>query len=576
MFGEQFYPTPEAVIEKMVEPYGGEMLKGGINGRYKDTKCYGLLDKTILDPSAGKGDILKFVAHDLEDYARNLSCDMYAIEIDENLQSILKDDKNISVIGNDFLSYEQDVFFDVILMNPPFKNGDAHLLKAIEIAHDTDIVCLLNAETLLNPHTLRRKELLAKIEEFGSFEILGNVFETAERKTDVNVALVRIHVTKEGQSFDFDFSDYEPQKVQFDESFIKNELARADMVGNMMIQFEQAKKAFKEYIEAQKKWEHYTSFLLDSSKYDKAENYDKKDLSPLKRYNHFNNGIKKTMWRQVITELGLQRYMTSAIQRNFDIFIQQHSSMSFTKENVRKLFEMLVMNSTSILEQSIIDVFDMLTENYYSENRLYREGWKTNDRYFVNQKVIAPTYIRHGEYMNSYDKKQYGDRFSLGYHGENKYTDIDKMLCYLSGKRYESILTIRQALEHHFNVIGKIKTGDKYDNTCQSTFFDIKFFKKGTVHLKFRDKFIWQEFNMRACSGKNWLPDNERTEWERKKKQRREAKKNKNILRIGEEPPMDEANPKTKKRKPVKIKKKELPEFSNQLLNLFGAQVPQH
>lgn len=571
MFGEQLYPTPADVIKTMVAPYSGKMWKGGINGRRADAQCYGLIDKVVLDPNAGKGDILKFIAEDLNDYARGVSCELHAIEIDDNLKSILKDDENISVVGSDFLTYEQDIFFDVILMNPPFKNGDEHLLKAIEIAHDTDIVCLLNAETLLNPYTNRRKELLEKIEEFGEYELLGNVFDTAERKTNVDVALVRLHVKKESQSFDFDFSDYEPEKVRFDESFIKDEIARVDMVGNMMIQFEQAKKAFKDYIEAQKKWEHYTSFLLDGSGYDKAGNFDKKDLSPMKRYNHFNNGIKKKMWRTVITELGLQRYMTSSIQRNFDVFIQQQSSMSFTKENVKQLFEFLVMNSTTILEQSIIDVFEMLTENYYSENRMFVEGWRTNDRYKVNKKVIAPVYVRYGEYMSSYDIKQYGDNFRLGFHGENKYSDIDKMLCYISGKPYENITTIKRALENKFDQLGKVFTGQKYDNSCSSTFFEIKFYKKGTVHLKFKDNFLWQEFNMRACAGKMWLPDDERTKWENKRRKNKEnAQQEDKTLRIGEEPA--EAEPtKNIKRKP-KVKKG-VSNFSNQVLQLFAADL---
>lgn len=572
IFGEQFYPTPKEVIKKMVEPYSGQMWKGGINGRRSEADCYGLIDKTVLDPSAGKGDILKYIADDLEDYARGVSCELNAIEIDENLQSILKDNKNISVVGNDFLTYQQDTYFDVIIMNPPFKNGDAHLLKAIEIAHDTDIICLLNAETLINPHTNRRKELLEKINEFGGFEIIGNVFNTAERKTNVNVALVRLTVKKEGHSFDFDFSDYEPEKVQFDESFIKNELARVDMIGNMMLQFKASRTAFKEYIEAHKKWEHYTSFLLDASSYDRAESFDKRDLPPMKRYNHFNNGIKKTMWRKVITELGLERYMTSNVRKNFEIYVQQQSSMSFTKENVQKLFEMLVINSTTILEQSIIDVFDMLTENYYSENRLFVKGWKTNDQYKINKRIIAPVYVRHGEYMNSYDLKQHGDRFSMGYHGENKYSDIDKMLCYISGKTYENIITIRTALENQFRQLGTIRTGERFDNNCNSTFFEIKFYKKGTVHLKFRDDFLWQEFNMRACNGKQWLPDNERTQWENRRNTERQKEngRDEKILRIGEEPKKTEP-PKAKKRK--QRTDKVTSNLSIQLLQLFSEEL---
>lgn len=566
MFGEQFYPTPKEVIIKMLEPYSGEIWKGGINGYNAQCKCAGLEDKTILEPSAGKGDIIKFIQEELHNNARRSKCDVYAIELDPNLSSILKENE-ISVIGSDFLSYQNDIYFDVILMNPPFKNGADHLLKAIEIAHNTDIVCLLNAETLLNPSNKKKQLLLEKIEKYGSYEILGNVFSTAERKTDVNVALVRLHIETETQTFDFSFKDYEPNKIEFDESFIKDELARKDLIGNMMLQFEQSKAAYKEYIEAEAKWLHMTKNLL--SIHTNLENYDKKSFKPIKRYNFFNNRIKANMWRTVIQELNLERYMTSNVQQNFNIFIQQQGHMSFTKENVKALFEMLVFNSKNILEQSIIDVFDMLTANYYSENRLHVQGWKTNDRYKINRKIIAPTYIRYGEYMSSWDIKQYGDRFSLSYNGSGKYTDIDKMLCYLSGKQYETIITIQQALENKFRFLGKIKTGEKYDNTCLSTFFEIKFYKKGTVHLKFRDTFLWNEFNMRACNGKNWLPDNERRQWEANYKRNQKKHNNNPSSNELQELPVNTSTAKENPIKKTNRKPKKSSEFQNQLFELF-------
>ncbi len=566
MFGIQFYPTPKKVIKLMLDPYIGKTWKGGINGRSVDCFSSGLEGKVILDPSAGKGDILRFIQEDLKDNARRSDIDLYGVEIDENLQAILKK-TDISVLGKDFLTYQNDILFDIIVMNPPFKNGDEHLLKAIEISHNTDIVCLLNAETLLNPNTNRKKQLLEQIEKFGSFEIIGNVFDTAERKTNVNVALVRLNITNEKQSFDFDFSDYEPEKITFNDTFVKNEIARKDIIGNMMIQFNQAKKAYKEYIEAQKKWEHYTSFIIANNQFKKPKDFDKQDLPPLKRYNRFNNQIKARMWRTVITELGLERYMTSKVQKNFDIFINEQSNMSFTKENVQDLFTMLVQNRATILENSITDVFELLTANYYSENRMYVEGWKTNDRYKINKKIIAPMYVQYGEYMSNYDLKQYGDKFSIGYRGENAYCDIDKTLCYISGQPYDKITTIRQALDAKFNMLGKIYIGGpKHDNSCCSTFFDIKFYKKGTVHLTFKDSFLWQEFNMRACNGKNWLPDDERTQWEKKTKEEDKTTSN-GVLRIGKEQTTD--NSKTVHKKKI-IGNKKTSVFSKQLLDLFA------
>lgn len=530
MFNKEFYPTPPEVIEIMLEPYKYNDAKQDKYSYYNDK--YDLSDKTILEPSAGKGDILDFIAE--SKYNKRDKENYFAIEQNQDLQAILRE-KDYDVLGSDFLTWNDDLFFDLIIMNPPFSNGDEHLLKAIEISRNTEIICLLNAETILNPHSKKRKYLLQQIEEFGSYEILGDVFKNAERKTGVNVALVRLKIVLEEQAFDFSFTDYQPEKVNFDESFVKNEVARNDKIGNMMIMFEQSKRAYKELIEAQAKFEHYNSFLMGI--YDSSDKVTKKDGTAENRYNYYNKSIKKIMWKKVVKELNLERYMTNKISQNFSAFINQQSSIVFNKQNVADLFNMLISNSKNILDQAITDVFEMLTANYYSENRMHVEGWKTNDRYKVNRKVIAPTYVRYGEYMNSHDLKQYGDKFSVSYSGSEQYTDIDKVMCYITGEAYEQITTIRESLDFHFNKIGKVYTGQKFDNQCESKFFKIKFYKKGTVHLYFKDKWMWNEFNMRACADKNWLPDNERSKWEQEKADKRQQRKNERngVLSINQE-----------------------------------------
>lgn len=39
-----------------------------------------------------------------------------------------------------------------------------------------------------------------------------------------------------------------------------------------------------------------------------------------------------------------------------------------------------------------------------------------------------------------------------------------------------------------------------------STYFEISVFKKGTIHLIFRNEDVLRRFNIVACKGKNWLP----------------------------------------------------------------------
>ena len=55
-------------------------------------------------------------------------------------------------------------------------------------------------------------------------------------------------------------------------------------------------------------------------------------------------------------------------------------------KNIFRLAEIIMQNSSSILENSIIEIFDWWTEHYH-ENRLHVEGWKTNSAWKVNKKM---------------------------------------------------------------------------------------------------------------------------------------------------------------------------------------------
>ena len=73
--------------------------------------------------------------------------------------------------------------------------------------------------------------------------------------------------------------------------------------------------------------------------------------------------------------------------------------------------------------------------------------------------------------------------------------DIDKVMCYLSGKRIEEIKRITSAVDDM----------PKSDKSTVSTFFKINAFKKGTIHLEFLDEALWNRFNIEACQGKGWI-----------------------------------------------------------------------
>ena len=185
MFNADFYPTPRSVAEKMLAPFDSKRL----------------LSAKILEPSAGKGDIAEAIASRMacgmafsrvEHFRGSIHC----IELEPELRATLSG-MGYRVVGDDFLAFQPDgERYDLIVMNPPFSTADKHLLHAWDILRGGDIACLLPAAMLNNQHTSSRRLLATIIEENGSVENLGPCFEDAERKTNVDVVLIRLHKDK--------------------------------------------------------------------------------------------------------------------------------------------------------------------------------------------------------------------------------------------------------------------------------------------------------------------------------------------------------------------------------------------
>lgn len=512
MFGIQLYPTPDNIIKKMLEPYfkpkervvyiDGEPTIKTINVSHK---------YKILEPSAGSGNIVKYLN------THHSDCEVYCIEIDNNLQSILKD-LECKILGSDFLDFDNrlQLDFDLIIMNPPFQSGAKHLLHAWQILQEGDIVCLLNQETISNPYTEERQLLLKLIEDHGSFEELGPVFEDSENTTNVNIALVRLYKKAAEKLFDFQFSSNNNiPDINLNGEDFKQAIATKDLVGNMMLRFDMSLKAYIECVKAWKYLAFCTQGLTPKHGFDWSVDNSE---NPNPGYQKFSHTLNAGMWALACQELNLEKLMTNRVQKDFNKFKTEQGYLEFNRKNVGELITMLFENQNLILSSAITDVFDIFTA-YHKENRLHIEGWKTNDRWKVNRKIILPNWFKYGEYMTSYDLKEYGDTMKTNYSYHSEYADIDKVLCFISGKKYDEIYKLKNALEDKFKEIGKIKTGDKFDNTGQSTFFNFKFFRKGSLHIEFIDEKLWTEFNLRACKGKNWLPQAEEDAWKKSKQQ---------------------------------------------------------
>lgn len=485
---KNFYPTPDNIIKKMIE---------GLNIS-KDTK--------ILEPSAGKGNILDYIVKYTDVSIDNIDC----IEIDDNLKCILRN-KGYSVINSDFLRCLPEKSYNYIIMNPPFDRGVHHLLHALEIRKNAGIVCLLNSNTLENINN-KYKERLKALLEINNAEIisLGNCFNDSIRSTDVNVIMIKVPELSKNKSNDyFDNLHYE-QDFDFNEMNVdifsnnqENNLTITNKIETIVNQYEKVKLKTFELLKILKELRFYGNGISDSDTVSVLVESLIKNRQPESALNVFISNFKKSCWNDLINKTKFNELLTQKTRGQFIEKIQEQSSLCFTVDNIEKTILALYQNQNKIIKDCIIEVFDTLTK-YYNDNRCY-EGWKTNDQFRVKDKVIIPITLR----------DYYGGTVSpnpvLQYTSKLKLMDIEKAMCFVAGIKYDDIKG--QRIEDKIKVPSKETVNEtenftyslNYGKWYDSYFFEFKIYKKETIHLKFKDKYIYEKFNLIACEGKNWI-----------------------------------------------------------------------
>lgn len=462
MFDKNFYPTPLEVANKII----------------KNLEMRG---KTILEPSAGKGDLLEAISD-------KWNKKIYCIEKNNELREFLKSkNKDYKIIGEDFLTFESDIVFDIILMNPPFDNGVKHFLKAWDISEGgTEIRCLLNAESIKNPYT-KDRELMLKIidDNNGTIDFLGNCFINAERTTNVEIALISIKNNNKKSKFTF---DYEKDHFKIDD-FDFNSLSKIDVIENMVDKYNKVKELIENYVKLTEEIKYYVKDIFPYDSINKV--FEGKSGSSTYIYNSIMEEVKSKFWGDIFDKTKIGDKLTSSVRQDFYKEKEARGIMPFTRINIEDLLKTLILSSNQIFKNCIEECFDYLTK-YHPENREHIEGWKTNERWLVGKKFILPNF--RSQFDIKYNEK---DTFTnkIEYGAKNKIDDLEKALSHICKKNYENINSIE-------TVTSK---GIYYGTWYESEYFKFKLFKKGTMHFIFKDEKLREEFNKIACECKNWL-----------------------------------------------------------------------
>ena len=495
---KNLYPTPDHLITKMLSKVD-----------FRNQKI-----KNILEPSAGLGHIIDYINKDINRYKNyNIS----AIEIDNNCRNQLLL-KNINVIDSDFLLYNGLEQFDLIVANFPFSDGDKHLHKAIDIMFSGQIVCLINAETIKNPYSNSRKDLIQKLNKLNaSIEYIQNAFIDAERKTGVEVALIYI---EKYQNVETEiFNDMTQSEDTFEDLQESKEVATRDNIRNIVQRYNQDKETvtnqIMDFYKNYKKVSKYLTLAVvgeDIQRHSSSVKEETKDLTEImkSKLNYFATKLKRDYWLEAMNLNEVKSKLTSKKRTELVSKLNQYANMDFTESNIKIFIENLIAEYPKMIDEAIEDMFDKFTfyafrdgrntNNEYSKNIHLFNGWKTNTAYKVNKKIILPFRAEYGNRLYS-EKQDFLNDIDMVFNYFDDKGLKNKLLEYVEPTGYKQNISTTNTAEIVQGYLLKVET-----KNIPTRYFNITFYLKGTVHLVFVSQEILRRFNIYVAKKRNWLP----------------------------------------------------------------------
>lgn len=489
MFDKDFYPTPDNLIDKMLDGVNLSMIH------------------SILEPSAGKGDIVEHLKRketETNEYYTKYKFDIDCIEKDSSLKCILKS-KGFRVVHDDFLTYSTMKEYDLIIMNPPFSNGCKHLLKALEMQRRNGgaIISLLNAETLRNKCSNERIALSHMLKEYhADIQYMQNAFVDGERKTEVEIALIKVQLPEVKKTSIILENLKKAETVEESDVESNYEPADNDLFKVIVAQYQKEVRAGINLI---KEFKAVQSLVMKSFTRDEKTGRTKLESDGILQLkiedteaseNEYVKRIRGKYWTALFKNPKFMGQLTNNLLRDYHNQIDELKNYEFSLYNIYEL--KLDMNKKIFqgIEDTIVELFDELSSKYayYDEcknNIHYYNGWRTNKAWIINKKVII---VLNGWYNLGYS---FGGFKPTRYDVINKLRDIEKCLNYLDGGLTESV-----DLE---KTLADAEKNEKTKNISLK-YFNVTFYKKGTCHITFTNEELLKKFNIFGSQHKGWLP----------------------------------------------------------------------
>lgn len=500
----QFYPTPKSLLDKICIDFSRFIPNGG----------------KFLECSAGNGDVCDYFEGRWQSILRYRNQDRFlfeCIELDKTRQATLRG-KGYPVVFDDFLKFHTYTTYDIAFLNPPFANGEKHLLKAIELQErfGGNIICVLNSETLRNPFSQSRKEVIEKIKKYnGLIKEYGQAFNEsdAERRAEAEISVVGLNIPTpksyfKSNLFDRMDKDKKAWEIEYEKSEDSKELIDSGLgyIDAFIRDYNEEMAAGLELI---REFDAYRSIANDRfstegynvSLYYKRNNYSGCMLSlslndKSANFNDFVSGVRRKYWHLLFDNPNFSGKLSSKMRADFETQLNEMDSYEFNVHNILILFEEIRSQTLKGIEDCILNLFDTCSceHSYFdgSKNIHLYNGWKSNSAHKVNKKVVIPMRSRYW-----FSEKDY----IRDYEAVDGLKDLVKAFDYLADGTYAGIDTktdLECAIKSSFekNIYKGIET--KY--------MILDFFKKGTVHITFKDDKLLEKFNLFCGKTRGWLP----------------------------------------------------------------------
>lgn len=499
---KDFYPTPKTLFHRL------------LSGKR-------FLDGLILEPSAGKGDMIRYIIGMM---GRRESYPIDAIENDPRLVNTLMG-AGFNVVWDDFLTYETFKEYDYIIMIPPFSNGVDHVLKAIDLAEnqlsDCEIYAILNKQTIDNAFSDKRQELLRKLDEYDAdIEYVSEAFTKAERKTDVEVALIRLKVKQPDagksiyESLVNDIAgDEAPKELETALSTVvnSNEISeKLNDIERLVIEYETACELARDAFKAAQAKQSFYSYIDNVNKDDgdaTGEFYSVVTHDKVYRAEDLNEELAKLRrgyWSLVLDTDEFRKLLTNEAIHKLNRQISVAQSMELNYANIKMLLTAIYANKDDMLIESIVSIFKKITKyhmNEYSSNIHYYNGWKTNDAYRINKKIIIPV-------SHAFDAYDFGTTYGSD---EIAYRYVNNSVKYWIDDIIKALQLIDPAVNNDFKAIS--------EREFENEWLRFKMFYNGNIHVWFNDLKLLDKLNYICGQHFAWIPS------EGEQKQNEEARR---------------------------------------------------